>query len=371
VTAAEHAAEAGVLGSRYAVRDRAARTVHAALQAYWQYRARVALHAVARDSAQRSGAMLASIEKLVAAEERPRADLVLLRADLADKEAAREAAALALGEARRALGRLLGLPAAQIEALPEPAADFPAVSALEAALPGRAAALRQLALAQRPDVRVLDLQQEALRHLLKAAHNGEQPRLDVNMGLGYGRASEGGSLYGFINQPGRTQHQPSVFLNLKFELPIGNHAARGLSRSYAAQASTLDVRQRDLSDSIASGVDSALQALASSASQLQVAQQGLALYEQAVQQELVKQRNGIATLIDVINIEARFVNARTSLLQLQLAHALALARLRFETGSLLPPRPVDPAGADQIELAPGELAGLGPLAHLAQSPGRP
>ena len=358
VTAAEEAAALTAQARRYDLLDTAARTLYDSLVAYWTYRARIELEKVAISSEQRSKSLLESTQKLVDASEKPAADLVLLKADLADKVATREAAALARVEAQQSLGRLLGLDASAIGALPEPAEALPgADGAPQPKLPSLAT-LRAEALAHRPDIRALALLLDAARRNVEGARDLLKPRLDLSMGIAYAKAGEDGGRYRLLGDPGRYQSAPSVFVTLSFAFPVANNEAKGRVREQAAALSQVEIQQSDLATGVATGVDLALRSLMSSAAQLEVGRSGLALYEQAVRQEIVKQRNGISTLIDVINTEARYINARTGFLQAQLAYATAIARLRLETGTLVPAFDT----GDSFSLEPDDLRGFGPLA---------
>jgi len=357
VTAAEDAAALSAQARRFDLLDAAARTLYATIVAYWNYRARIELEKVAISAEERSGSLLESTRKLVDAFEKPAADLVLLRADLADKVAAREAASLARTEARQALGRLLGLDALAIAALPDPAEALPAGAALPQSAFPDLAALRGEALARRPDLHSLALQLQAAQRTIEGARDLLKPRLDLNVGLAYAKASEGEGRYRLFSEPGRYQSAPSVFASLNFAFPVANNQAKGVVRERAAVLLQVAIQQSDLATGVATGVDFALHSLISSAAQLDAGRSSLALYEQAVKQEIIKQRNGISTLIDVINTETRFISARIGFLQAQLAYATALARLRLETGTLVP----TPDADDRFSLDTNDLAGFGPL----------
>jgi outer membrane protein TolC len=361
VQAAEDAAILSVQASELTLRDVAAQTLYRTLSAYWTYSIRLAQEKVTLDSEQRSRELFASTQKLVEASERPRADLVLLQADLADRMAARQAAGLALSEARNTLGGLLGLDAAAIATLAAPADALPAV--LDIGVPAEAALLRlhAAALARRPDLLALAARGTAAERQAQAAHLQLRPVLDLEVGVSYAKVSDSGRHFPYIGNVGQLQRGPSVTARLNYQFPLQNTTARGVVRERDAVLDQLTIQRHDLATAVASGVDLALQSLASNAAQLKVAQEALSLYEQAVRQEIIKQRNGISTLIDVINIETRFINARTSYLQTQLAYANAIARLRFETGTLLPAATPGADGA-RFELDPAELAGLGPIA---------
>lgn len=364
VAAAEDAANLAVQASELTLRDNTSQALYNTLSAYWTYSIQFALEKVALDSEQRSRDLLGSTQKLVDASEKPRADLVLLKADLADRSTARQAATLALTRARSALGRLLGLDAAAIAALAEPADPLPAIVEIDLPPDAQLARLRAAAQARRPDLAALAAQSAAAERQAQAARHQLLPALDVEVGLSYAKVNDSGRHFPFLSDPGRVQSGPSVVARLNYQFPVQNTAARGLVRERDATLDQLSVRRRDLGTAIANGVDSALQSLASSAAQLKVAQEALGLYELAVKQEIVKQRNGISTLIDVINVETRFINARTNFLLTHLAYANAIARLRFETGTLLP----DGQG-ERFDLNLAELAGLGPMAgQLIVSP---
>ena len=331
----ETVAHLNVQRSQYELRGQVSQAVYRIMLAYWDYRASSALVLVAQNSETRSRDLLLSNQKLVAADEKPRGDLVLLQGDLADKGQAVQVARLNLNESRKALGRLLGLDLAAMNALAEPVDGFPAVSDPVLQLPAHGAALNATALARRAEFQALALQQEALRQQFSGAANRMKPQLDLKVGVGYGKAWDGGARYPLPTASGRLQNEPSLTASLSYRFPVENNLASGVAQEYAAQLLQLEVRQQDLRHSVLAGVDSAMQALLANAEQLRLAQQGLARYEQAVQQEIVKQRNGVATLIDVVNVESRFINARVNLLQLQQAYAKALARLRYETGTFL------------------------------------
>jgi outer membrane protein len=359
VAATEDAARLNVLRSRYELRNQVARIMYDTMLAWWDFRTRVALREVAQNSVQRAHNLLESNQKLVNAGEKPRADLVLLQADRADKVAAHQAAQLAVDEARKTLGRLLGLDLPVMQTLAEPADALPGV--LSANLAKALPALNAVALKQRPDWQALSWQIEAQRRQLQARRDQLKAQLDLSLGVGLGRASEGGARLGFVTEPGRNQSAPSLFARLNYQVPLENNQATGAYRESAASLAQLEIRQRDLQVAIEAGVDSAVQTLERTANQLNLAHQALAWYELAVSQEMIKQKNGIATLIDVINIENRFVSSRSAYLQLQLAYANALARLRFETGSLMPVSNPPGERDERFELDLPHLTGLGPL----------
>ncbi len=61
-------------------------------------------------------------------------------------------------------------------------------------------------------------------------------------------------------------------------------------------------------------------------------------YEISVRNESTKRRLGMATLMDVINMQDRLTNALLAEVQARQSYANAIARLRFETGTIATPR---------------------------------
>jgi outer membrane protein len=58
-------------------------------------------------------------------------------------------------------------------------------------------------------------------------------------------------------------------------------------------------------------------------------------YTTAVQNELTKRQAGTATLLDVVNMEDRLVSAQVAEIAARQAYAVAIAQLRYETGTLV------------------------------------
>jgi outer membrane protein TolC len=365
VTSAEvESASQRLQASRHERRFRTSQVMQATLGAYWDYVARARLETLAQATARRSKDLLDSTEKLVQANERPRGDLVLLRADYVDKRAAAMLAAQALVDARRALARYLGIDgnAAALLTLREEA--FPPESPAIARLLGLAPALSALVLQRRDDILGAQLQLEQASLQQSVARDNLKPQLDLRVGFAYGKASEGGSRYGFPAQPGPTVGKPSAFAQLNYQFPLGNRTATGQLVERAALQDEMAIVLRDTQTAATNGVLAAVQQLATSAAQLASGKESLALYEQAVNQEISKQQNGIATLIDVITIESRYNQAQANLIQLHAQYAKALVNLQHETGTMF--RSAGGAGKDEFALHVPDLFSLAPVFDLLQ-----
>ncbi|WP_426210450.1 TolC family protein [Massilia sp. TWP1-3-3] len=361
--------------SRYERRFRVSQVMQATLGAYWDYVARSKLEMLAQATAQRSAQLLASTEKLVEANERPRGDLVLLRADYVDKAAAALRASQALVEARRNLARLMGIEGNAAAAMALEQEAFPPQADAIARLVSLAPALSTLVAQGRADILGMELEREQASLQRTVARKNLQPQLDLSVGVAYGKASEGGSRYGFPGEAGQTPNTPSVFARLQYQFPVQNNVAKGQYAERNAQLGEMEIRVRDAHIAASNGVLTAVQRLAASAAQLRAAKESLSLYEQAVNQEMTKQKNGIATLIDVITIEGRYNLAQVNAIELHADYAKALVNLQHETGTMLRPAlgpgVVAAAGAgpaDEFAVNVRDLSGLAPVFDVLKVP---
>ncbi len=86
---------------------------------------------------------------------------------------------------------------------------------------------------------------------------------------------------------------------------------------------------------IGANVPIALDALTRGAQQLERATEAVRLFQRAVENEEKKLRAGSSTLLDVISQGDRLTAAQQSQVLAHLDLAVAVARLRFETGTLV------------------------------------
>src|SRR5690606_19684430 len=94
-------------------------------QAYWDYVGAVRVRDALGVTAERAQRLLDETETLVAADERPAADLIALRADVARRRAALLQADQAVFQARQALGLAMGGTAEAAAALGPPSDALP------------------------------------------------------------------------------------------------------------------------------------------------------------------------------------------------------------------------------------------------------
>lgn len=349
VAAGEISAERQLAASRLDVRQTVSERVLAVVFQYWNYKAAVLNLEILVETEARSRELLETTRRLIESDVTPAAELVQLEANLAAQEASRIAGERAVFQARQDLGREIGLDFRQIGGLPAPSDAFPTVAPAE--VPPATALDRLIAgaLARRDDLRAARERQESVVALLKAADNALKPQLDLIVRPSYSGFVEGTGAGDFVSP--LLRNVPGVSSSFGFSLswPTFNSLARGerMQTEAALRESALVVETFE--KVIGADVPTALDAVARQSQRLQKAEEAVRLFERAVSNEEKKLRAGSSTLLDLITQRDRLTAARQSRVSAQLDLAVALADLRFQTGTLLGPpadRPASVAAAD-------------------------
>lgn len=327
--AAEYDLEAAHLDLAHATAER----LLAVVSQYWSLKAALLNVEILRSTEESSRALLETTRRLIEAHLTPAADLVQLEADLVLREANRIVGERSLFQELHQLGRELGLDTEQIAALALPADPFPEVD--RAGIPEDPSELMAMAVERRADLLAARERLAADEKRLLAAQNALLPRLDLVLTPSYSGLVEGAGTDDFISP--LWDHVPglSTSVNLSWSLPIRNRAAEGdqLSAQTSVRRRQLLIDQSILR--IDSQVPESLETVRLNAERLEKLEQAVALFEQTVVNEEKKLRAGTSTLIDVISQRDRLTSALQSRNTARLTLAIALAELRFQTGTLL------------------------------------
>jgi outer membrane protein TolC len=330
------AAAVVVEASELQLHDIRARIIYQAASAYWSYHGAHRAVDILSDSEEKSRRLLEETATLVAVDERPSSDLDQLRADLADRVAARLGAEQALFEARQQLGLVMGLGSQDAAAIPAPGTALPA-SHFDLEIPDFRH-LTRIALAERADLAGARQNAVAADLVLDARRTAARPGFDLRLDVGYSGLSEGSLQLGQYLPPyGQNDvNGGSATLSLVFDFPAANNSARGaLARQEAVlRQSHLSVAELELT--ITSNILVAAGQLRSSAAELEQADEAVHLYEMALDNERKKLQLGMSTQFELILVDERLRNAMLSRVSAHVRFAQALARLRYETGTLLP-----------------------------------
>jgi outer membrane protein len=333
VAADETAATIDLRAATMELRHTIAASILRTTTAYWAYAAAARRREIVGEAEARFRAMGKDAQILLAAREVAAADLKQLRANLAQRTAARLDAEQALVQARHDLGIAMGLPSADIASLPLPADDLPSVRDGQAV--PEAAALVRPALERRADLRAARLRSDSAGVRTDAAKNGVRPRFDVVVEAGYAGMDQGGGLARYFTPFDRRVPGLNASARLLLEWPTANRTARGRLASTEATADEAGIAAAELSRRISSDVTVAVSDLNLSRERVGSSREASGLYRSAVDDEKQKLQLGLGTVIDLVVTEEHLTETLLDELSAWLAYANALIRLRFETGSLV------------------------------------
>lgn len=332
VGAAETAAQQELQAVQFDQSQNVAQITVNVVSAYWQYLAAEDLRLIALEAESSSTHRTQDTSRLVHDEMIPAADRDLAIADEAAKRQARMAAEQALVEARSNLARLLGMSATQARALPLPNELFPNADGGD--LSARLPLIRNLALERRADLAAAQIRYDEAQVILTALRKNLRPQLDFVLGVSSNGVNQGASNASYFSAAGSNMRGPNIVVALNYQIPVGNDVANGQLLQKMGAVDQLDISRHDLSDTILTSVDTLASSVQRLALQLADATRAVQLYAKSVDNEEIRRRMGLSTLIDVLNISDRLLQARQTLITVQLNYASAIAQLRFASGTL-------------------------------------
>ena len=332
--AGERAAFAGERASVAELRHARAGAVVRAVEAFWEYAAAVRRLEVLRGAEERGARMVEDTRALVQADARPAVDLVPVRASLASKRASRISGEQGVTAARQGLALAMGISPEALLSLPAPATAFPDVPDTAAAPLPTPARATELAVRNRADLAGARGRREAAAELLRGARAQARPQLDLGVRLAYSGLESGqqaGQLFSpFYSDLGGLQAR----VDLSYAFPLGNRAAAGDALSRDAADRQAELRLAELERAIALDAASAAETLRRSREELELFAEARGLHESALDGEVRKFRLGTSTVFDVIFAEDALTSATLAEIDARRRFAVALARLRFQTGTL-------------------------------------
>lgn len=346
-TAAKFEYEASVRDLWHTLSNSIATTANA----YWNYRAALRAFAALADSETRLRKLLQDGEKLAAADMVAPADLKQYEAQAASATAARIGAEQAVLETRQALGLAMGVPAADIARLPEPADNFPAID--ERPLdPAAIDAFIDQGLQRRNDLKAAEQRQEAAESLLAAADNSRLPQVDLSLDVGYQGLAEGGQASHLVTGFANRVEGVNAGASLRYRWPWNNWTAQGNVAQSQANVRDIAIAKENLARAIRSEVLVAANNITNSRLRLRQAISARQALEIAFANEKKKQQLDMSTPIDVLFIQSLLTSAAIDEVNAYAGYAASLVRLRFATATLFTPT------ADALDLAPRQLTTL-------------
>lgn len=304
--------------------------------AYWAYLEALMQLRVLRKMEAAARRTLKETRLLVQGDEVPASDVEPFEANLAQKTSQRVEGEQKLFEARQDLGLAMGLAYGSIDNLPLPTDSFPDSQRDKTPLiNSNPDALFQEALLKRADFRALKKREQAARILLTAAVQNVLPQLDVNLGVGYAGLEDGGEVDDYFKSLGNNVPGVNYSAAVTLTYPFGNNEAEGLVVRRRSSLNKVIIQIRDIERKINSGIVVAVQAIRRTLKELSETRSSIAHYTKAVKNEQMKFSMGMASVLDVINMQDRLRNARLTEISQMSTFADAVVELGYQTGSLV------------------------------------
>jgi outer membrane protein TolC len=235
-------------------------------------------------------------------------------------------------KARQALGVAMGIKGLDLTEPPVPAQRFPKLQPPDLPKPGQYDQVIKYALAHRQDVKAAQSTQEGLAILAQAARHDLKPRVDLSLNLSYNGVDRGQRPQAFLSN---LHNGLTAMGGVSMDFPLENRTQSGQLRQALAQETQASILRQQLAQSVASDVMVALQEVARTYEAYNVSLEAEKYYAQSVDKERKRFLLGDASFVDVITIEDKYREAELETISARQAHLIALARLRYATGSLL------------------------------------
>jgi outer membrane protein TolC len=333
--------------SRALLRHAASTSVLRTVLAYWDVRAAGELVGVTQASVERQEQIVEATERLINDGELPAVEIARVEASRARARARLEDARRQLHEARVNLATVIGLATnASASSIPDAKDGFPAIPD-RPLRSGDFSSLMELAETRRQDVVAARRFEDSGRVLLRRAETDLRAQLDLVGGVWTTALGEGQ----FDDAVDRWVG-PSFKLGLEYEKPLANNVFRGRFAQRRAELREQMIEASDLERTIRLRIVRLLESLAIAAERVREAEQAVRYYEETIEAELSRFRDGASTLIDTILTEDQQTSALSELVRSRQAFAKLLAQLRFETATLVE------HGADESMVSREDLLSL-------------
>lgn len=332
VGAPEKAASVDLEASELALRHGAAVSALNTAVAYWQLLAAQEQVTIVERSLKLQSQLVDLTDQLIAGDVLPRVERSRALAGQANSRSQLEGARRDLVSARMALARTMGVDVEGEGNAPLAEGPFPEPPSAEAVRALDPAGLADAAVTRRADSASTHRLVDSGKILAEAARRDLADRFDVGLNLYAGALGE----QSFSNAVDRWTG-PSGTLSAAWEKEIGKRTFRGRLDQRDSLVRQREISAGDLDRGIRIGVVETLRSLEESVARLREAEASAGFFQETIDAEFEKLKVGASTLIDAILTEQQRTSADLAVLSARQQVAVLLARLRYETGTLIEP----------------------------------
>ena len=350
----ELASQAALNAERYQLRRAIADRVLATTKVYWDYVAAYERLQVALARQARTQGRLEEIRTLIEKAEQPRSALGLAEADLADVTAELLNIEANLHNVRQSLGIAIGISYLEIGDLPAPSDQLSVVCGSLKVPPMPSMLDFETAFAKRGELLAANEQLEAALVQWQASKQNAKPDLSVRMNLGYSNVQNGSGFSNFFQPFFGSPPGANAGMAISYDAPRGNNLRRGqLSQrqaSYLQQKIFVENLRRTILSDLSVAFNTLRRGVQSNAQRTVAVKQ----YQGVLRDETKRYRLGLATLLNVLQVEEGFTSAQFASIDAMNFVAKSLIELRHASGDIVP------LGGTQIDLQQETLVTLPP-----------
>jgi outer membrane protein len=357
--ASERAAEVSLAAARDLLAQTASDRALAAVEAYFDLAAATRRLELLGQSVAAQDRILSSSEELVKGEVIAGIELKRTAARRSQVASDYVAARQAVIAARFALQKVMGRSAGALAETPEASESLATWAEVTPAADAAAEALTARALDARRDVRANAAIVEANEIFRAAAEHDLRPELNLALNVSFNGLFESFKdrfydLEGFQRAFDGKIAGPSYGLALRFKVPFRNNAARGRLLQAEASVAQAEIDAAELRRDIGRRVAELQAALGHAAAQVRALRETLGHQEETHAASGERFAAGDLTLIDTLTTEEQLTATRLQLLDAERRYLALVARLRYETGTLL-----DAPASEAFQPATARLRPLG------------
>lgn len=331
--AAELSAEAYIFNIKHTISYH----LYSVVQAYWQYLSTYENISLYTSAEERAKEVLNITKALIDAGIKPAADLIQIEADVAEKTSQRINTEQSFFQAKHNLGRYIGLSNNESQRLPEPASKFPSIEKADLGKTLNEEELIKIARKQRQDIAMNGKITEAQKLTSNAYQWDKLPQLDIEgFAQFYGtKSGNKGDLSLLLpDVPAQAGQNNNVGFRLTYTMPIQNNLARGYAIQQLASYEQQRITEINQIRNMKIDVRISLNALGNYTAVLMNAEKSYQQYLKTYENEQLKFKQGLTTLLNLIQVQDRLTYAHAAYISAKLQFANALANLRYETGTV-------------------------------------
>ncbi len=188
------------------------------------------------------------------------------------------------------------------------------------------------AIKQRPELQAINEEIKSVEKEIDGTENRLLPEMDVKFSYGFNSLGE-------ERDESFKELEDSEFpeweVGFSFQYPLGNRAAEGEHREKKLLLRKLKLRKKRMETRIAMEVRRAIRSLESAKSRIETARRSRELSRNQLNAESERQKLGLSTTFQVLELQRNAVDARARLINAQNRFAMARAELKKATGDLV------------------------------------